>query len=116
MKRTIIFSILIFSFASLTWAQGTKQNATRAKEQTAPGTKMVVGKVAEISEAKLIIENPYGAKREIKLDTATKFQIGKRKKLKASDITTGMMVNVLFREMDNTAVTVAEKDSMAAKK
>jgi hypothetical protein len=117
MKRTIIISILLMSLASLALAQDKTQKVTKAKgERTFTVTKMVVGKVAEISATKLVIENPYGAKREISLDPNTKFQLGKRKNLKATDITSGLMVNVIFREVDNVATWVMEKEDPPVKK
>ncbi|MFN7930087.1 MAG: hypothetical protein U0Y68_19615 [Blastocatellia bacterium] len=119
MKRTTITVILLLGLISLGRAQDktTTQKVTKAKnDRTFADTKMVVGKVAEVNDSKLVIENPYGAKREIKLDTNTKFQIGKRKNLKAADMTNGMTVNVFFREADNTATVVAEKDNPPATK
>lgn len=118
-RKFVTFSILILSlvFAAYPQDKGTPKNATRAKgDRTFTDTKMVRGKVAQINETKLVIENDYGAKREINLDSKTKFNLASKKNVKATDVTSGLIVDVTFREADNTATIVQEKAPEKGKK
>ncbi|MBS1810457.1 MAG: hypothetical protein JST84_19995 [Acidobacteria bacterium] len=112
MNRSIfIISALLVLFSLVVVAQDSNESrkATRAKgDRTFATGKTVYGKVSTMDEAKIVIENDYGAKKEIKLDNKTKFLNAKSKNFKMTDFAQGAMVKVTFREVDNTATVVQE--------
>ncbi len=102
-------SILILLLAIAGLAQDTGSKTTKPKgDRTFLEGKTVYGKLASIEEAKIVIENDYGAKKEIKMDTKTKLRNAKNKDFKLTDFTPGMLVKVTFREVDMTATLVQE--------
>lgn len=111
MTRTTMTIVILLLLSGLGAAQTsiTRHQATPAKGTHAvTDGKTVYGKVAAIDDAKVVIENPYGAKKEIKLDPKTKFRNAKNKTFKLTDITPGLRVKVTFREADLIATTVQE--------
>ena len=110
MKRTILMiSMLVLTLSVTALAQDNKSKVTRAKgEHAFTVGKTVYGKVTAIDAAKIVIENEFGAKKEIKLDTKTKLLNTKNKAFKLSDFASGSMVKVTFREVDMTATVVQE--------
>lgn len=118
-RRCLTISILMLSLVALAFPQSkdTTKKATRAKEDRSfADTKMLQAKVAQITASKLVVENEYGAKREINLDSNTKFSVANKKNVKATDVAPGLIVNVTFREADNTAIMVQEKEKPKEKK
>jgi hypothetical protein len=110
-RTTFMIATLLLLLVGAGAAQDntTTRQAMRAKAVRAfTEGKTVYGKVSAIDDEKIVIENPYGAKKEIKLDSKTKFRNAKNKTFKLTDITPGLMVKVTFREADLTATTVQE--------
>ena len=112
MTRTLVivaFFVTLLSHAAL--AQGKADGsalAVRKFERAPKLTKMVEGKVAEINDAKVVIENDYGAKKEIKLNTKTRFQLTEKKRVNRTEVKPGTFVKITFSETDLTAKKVQE--------
>ena len=112
MTRRIFVSsllLLLFSLAGLAQDNSSGSKPTKPRgDRTFLEGKTVYGKLASIEAAKIVIENDYGAQKEIKMDTKTKFRNAKNKDFKLTDFTRGMLVKVTFREVDMTATLVQE--------
>jgi hypothetical protein len=104
---TLAGLMLVLSLSTFAQSSGSSRSAPLARRSFAV-TKMVVGKVAEINAAQLVLENDFGAQKALKLDGKTKFRLLARKSVKRSAIPTGLLVKVTFREADLTATLVQE--------
>lgn len=70
--------------------------------------KIVEGKIAEIDDAKVVIENDYGARKELRVSPKTSFHLTEKKRIKLAEIKPGTFVKITFREKDLTATKVQE--------
>lgn len=112
MTRAAVTLAFILTLISLSvWAQdkGGNRILARPKIERAPKSmKIVEGKVAEISDSKVVIENDYGARKELKLSSKTKFQLTEKKHVKLTEVKPGTFVKIAFRPEDLTATKVQE--------
>ncbi|HEX4951408.1 MAG TPA: hypothetical protein VFZ34_32420 [Blastocatellia bacterium] len=111
MTRKAIIVAFLLTTALAAWAQdkgvGHILNPAKNKRTTSP-IKMVEGKIAEIGAGKVIIENDYGAKKELRLNGKTKFQLSEKKKARLTEVRPGTFVKITFNETDLTAKKVEE--------
>ncbi len=106
-----VIVILLVAGSSAAFAQdsGFSRSMKRSQaERAMKDSKTVMGKVAEITASKVVIENDYGAKKELKLNSKTKFRLSEKKSTKLDAIKPGALVNVTFRPADLTATRVQQ--------
>lgn len=108
-RKMVILVCLLLLFTLSSMAQGKAGNGTliRPKPNRSP-IKMVEGKVAEIDESKVIIENDHGARKELRLNSKTKFKLGEKKTVKLNEMKPGTFVKITFNETDLTVKKVEE--------
>lgn len=110
MTRNIVivaFVLSLFTLSSLAQGKAGYGTLIRPKPKNSP-IKMVEGKVAEINESKVIIENDFGARKELRISGKTKFQLGEKKRAKLAEMKPGTFVKITFDETDSTAKKVEE--------
>ena len=106
---TTAFFLLVFSLSAWSQDNGLSRGMARTKaERPSTQTKIVVGKVAEITNSKLVIENEHGAKKELKLDAKTRFLLTEKQRVKLTEVQPGWLVSITFREADLTATKVQQ--------
>lgn len=106
---TTAFFLLVFSLSAWSQDNGLSRGMARTKaERPSTQTKIVVGKVAEITNSKLVIENEHGAKKELKLDAKTRFLLTEKKRVKLTEVQPGTLVSITFRAADLTATKVQQ--------
>lgn len=111
MTRTaVIVAILMLGVSGVAFAQGKAgDHLVRLRSpRLNKNIKMVEGKIAEINDSTVIIENDHGARKELKLTTKTKFQLIEKKRIKLTEVKPGTFVKITFSEKDLTASKVQE--------
>jgi hypothetical protein len=115
MTRIVIVvacSLLIFAVPTL--AQGksgdhlARLKTPRMMKGVPKDIKIVEGKIAEIDDAKVVIENDHGARKELRLSPKTSFHLTEKKRIKLAEVRPGTFVKITFREKDLTATKVQE--------
>lgn len=105
----VAFLWATFSLSALAQDNGISRSLPLPKaKRPSNGMKMVVGTVAEISGSKVVIENDYGARKELKLDAKTRFLLAEKKRVKLTEVKPGVFVKITFRTTDLTATKVQE--------
>jgi hypothetical protein len=111
-RIVIVVALLLIVFGAPTLAQGKSGDHLARLRRPIRGVpknvKIVEGKIAEIDDGKVIIENDYGARKELKLSSKTKFQLTEKKRIKLSEVKPGTFVKITFSEKDSTATKVQE--------
>ncbi len=108
----IVVIVAFLMIAAPTLAQGKSGDHLARLRTPTKGVpkniKIVEGKIAEIDEGKVVIENDYGARKELRVSSKTKFQLTEKKRIKLAEVKPGTFVKITFSEKDLTATKVQE--------
>ncbi len=106
----ITFFMLIFSLPTLAQGKAGDHLARLRTPRLNKDIKIVEGKVAEINEAKVVIENDHGARKELKVSAKTRFHLAAKKRIKLTEVKPGTFVKITFSEKDLTATKVQQTE------